>query len=81
MWTIQAPGKLFEDVAGVVHGDAPVLHAILTKAKWDSMPADSRARVEALRSTPGFTLKDVLVPSPNNPQDQIQSILIRYEKI
>jgi len=81
MWTIQAPGKLFEDVAGVVHGDAPVLHAILTKAKWDSMPADSRARVETLRSTPGFTLKDVLVPSPNNPQDQIQSILIRYEKI
>ena len=81
MWNIQAPGKLFKDLPGVRSCDAPVLHAILTKAKWESMPSDSRAQVEALKSTPGFSLTNVLVPSPNIPQDKIQSILIRYEKI
>ena len=80
MWSIQSPGRLFAKVPGVCHGEKSVLHAILPTDKWDSMPRESQSRVEQLRSTPGFSMSDVLIENPNSPAERIPSRLIRYEK-
>jgi hypothetical protein len=77
MWQIQNPRRVFNYLHKPSLNNFELV-AIIPKAKYDSFPADSKAKIEKTKIA-GLTINDVKVKDPNNPAILIDANLIVFQ--
>jgi hypothetical protein len=82
MWGTKSPMKLFKDLPGVAESDLDglVVHCILRKTKWESLLEHKSEEIKVFWSkskSPSMSISDVLVPDPDDLQQEIEAKLIR----
>ena len=77
MWQIQNPRRVFNYLHTPSLNNFELV-AIIPKAKYDSFPADSKAKIEKTKIA-GLTINDVKVKDPNNPAALIEAKLIVFQ--
>ena len=78
MWQIQNPRRVFNYLYTPSLNNFELV-AIIPKAKYDSFPADSKAKIEKTKIA-GLTINDVKVRDPNNPAALIEAKLIVFQE-
>jgi len=74
MWQIQNPRKVYEYLHKKTEANFELI-VIIPTAKYQSFPAASQTRIEALEA---INIEDVVVKDPNNPAKLIDCKLIKY---
>jgi hypothetical protein len=75
MWMIKNPYDVFEEFVPLNKEHTFQLHAIMSKEKYGSFPADDRNMLE---SFDGIDIKDIDISSPASDSETIKAILIEH---
>ena len=78
MWHIENPNKIFDYVAEKNVADFTV-NALILKSKYDSFSVEDRKSIEAIQKE-NFSIKDVLIKSPDNPAKLLDAKLISFKQ-
>ncbi len=76
MWGLKSPSKIFENVIGANGSEALLVVAIMRKEKFESFPNKDRDSL----SQNSFQVKEFKAKDPNDPQKEIDLVLIKYSK-
>ncbi|MCH9758049.1 MAG: NgoPII family restriction endonuclease [Proteobacteria bacterium] len=79
MWSIKNPRKVFDSVLPVERSSEFFVNVILREDKFLSFPEKDRKKLESLISDQ-FSIRDIKIPSPNNPAELLDVKLLSFEK-
>ena len=75
MWQIENPRRVFDYLHSQTNKDFELV-CIIPKDKYNSFPAKSKIKIEAIK-TPGFSIENKSIKDPNNPARLINCKLIK----
>jgi hypothetical protein len=78
MWHIENPNKVFDYLTKADSADFSV-NALILKNKYDSFPIKDRISLESIIKD-GFSMKDVLIKSPDNPAKLLDAKQISFRQ-